>query len=228
MKHAIALIIALLAAGPAAAQDTDKRAEEALATRIQEGHSKFRVTNDWNSAEFQSLRAEIAAKAVANLTTNEANFLCASSQFVTDEAARAAIAPALKALADAAHPQTPHAASKYLQHFAKAGEVAAYAAKLNTQGAAYTMKACAARLYLPAVWENWCKANRAKGVSAQPYRRQWLEDFEAAAPADKIQMAKQEINALIKGRAEITAPEAEAWLRELRLRLMVAKEIQAE
>ena len=228
MRHAIATIaIALLAAGPAIAQDTDKRAEAAIATRIQEGPAKFRVTNDWNSAEYQALRAEIAAKPAATLTTNEANFICASSQFL-DATTRATIAPALKALADADHPQAPHAASKYLQHFAKPGEVATYAPKLNGPGAAWTMKACAARLERPEIWANWAKANRAKGVTSQPYRRQWLEDFEAAAPADQIHMAKQEINALIKGRAEVTTPEAEAWLRELRLRLMVAKEIQAE
>lgn len=229
MKHAIAILtIALLATGPAAAQDTDKRAETAMTTRIQQAPNKWVVTNDWNGAAYQALRIELAAKPVASLTTNEATFICASAQFVTDPAQREAIAPALKAIADAAHPMTEHAASKYIQHFAKAGEVATYAPKLNGNAAAHTIKACANRLNLPAIWSNWCKANRAKGVSAQPYRRQWLEDFEAAAPADKIHMAKQEINALIKGRAEITTPEAEAWLRELRLRLMVAKEIQAE
>lgn len=235
MKHAIiaTIAIALLAAGPAIAQEnlakaTASKADAAMTTRIRDG-KQYKVTNDWDSAEYCALRAEIAAKPVIGLTTNEAKFVCATfTTFVTNDAERARLLPTLKALADGDHPVSGEASGKYVMLFAKADEIDKYAAKVTGRDLAWIIKRAALRLSQPEVFTGWCAANRAKGVTSGAYRQQWLADFEAAQPGEKIMMARQEIAALANGRNPVTDPKAETWLRELRLRLMVAREIQAE
>lgn len=249
MKDAMMVVATLLALSLGAQGQTQKRGEEAGMDQtgaaeaaakawLAENRSTVEVVAGWKTAKLEgdidSPEAKAVVQSVLALPNDKIggygiNMLSAVVRASADPDAAAAVAARLEAIAEDPSAGTvarKMADSALAQKLAGKEGLKRHLDRLGaTDIGAQAVSAAARRLGDPAIAEEWFAANRAKGLTAPPYRKWFNAHVKALSAPEQAFAIQQEIGGLLRGTEDLE--RAKPWIEELRYKLYVSKEAAA-
>lgn len=228
-----AFILVVLAFVMATAQADPARAKAWMESVRKDSKGTFVSTNDWAGAEADSILASIDARSVAELADEELGFIhkAITATLVTNETKRASRAASMERLLGHPKPGVVSGAKvAILGWFADASRAEALRNELAGETkAASGAWAAGKRLGMDqmAFAAPLFGSIRGKGCLHPAYRKWFLEETRKQIPSLARKAVRAEIDGLMDDVSVPLTDEKRAWIDELRLRLMVAKEKEA-